>query len=311
MKLFPEMLARAVLSVTLGVCAAATPADAQSSTVPDWQIAAGGKMAFDVASVKRTAPDEPTHWNIPLGPGDSYSPTGGLFSVTNIQLSVLIGFAYKLTPGQTQSLESQLPKLASAHRFDGQARGPNSATKDQVRLMMQSVLADRFKLSVHTEDRQLPTFALALVKSGQLGPQLRQHPADSEACTPFSAGAAATLPGGFPAACGVFLSHFDSGRMHTSARDVTISQIASALTASPFNVNRPVTDSTGLSGAFDFSIDFAPDAPIKLNGENTPIDESAPTFLEALREQLGLKLESRTRAMPVLVVDHVEEASEN
>jgi uncharacterized protein (TIGR03435 family) len=99
--------------------------------------------------------------------------------------------------------------------------------------------------------------------------------------------------------------------MHTSARDVTISQIASALTASPFNVGRPVTDSTGLNGSFDFSIDFAPDVPIKLNGENAPIDESAPTFLEALKEQLGLKLESRTSAMPVLVVDHVEEPSEN
>ncbi len=281
------------------------------SSASNWQSAAGGKLSFDVVSVKQTVLDEPTRSNIPLGSGDSYSPTGGLFSATNVQLSVLIGFAYKLTPGQSQSLGSQLSKWASARRFDVQARGPESATKDQMRLMMQSVLADRFKLKVHNEDRQLPIFALVLVKGDKLGPQLRQHAADSEPCAPFATSAASTIPGGFPASCGVFLTHFDAGRMRTSARNVTINQISSALTASPFNVDRPVIDYTGLKGAFDFSIEFAPDAPIKLNGGNAPIDESAPTFLEALKEQLGLRLDSRTGPVTVLVIDHVEEPSEN
>src|SRR5580704_14234475 len=76
--------------------------------VPNWQTAAGGKMSFDVASVKHNKSGLPPSGdrvtaNFPLGPGDSYSPNGGLFSATNSALSSYIGFAYKLTPNQTQS----------------------------------------------------------------------------------------------------------------------------------------------------------------------------------------------------------------
>jgi bla regulator protein blaR1 len=294
----------------------ARQASSAQAPAPDWQTAAGGKMAFDVASVKQNSSSDPPRANFPLGPGDSYSPNGGLFSATNSQLSVFIGFAYKLTPGQSQSLQSQLPKWAIANRFDIQARAPANTTKDQMRLMMQSLLVDRFKLGVHTETRRLPVFVLVLVKPGQPGPQLVPHSPDSPPCTPFTStgtgpAPAATLANGFPAACGVFLTNLETGRIHTSARNVTMSLIASSLTAFPFKVDRPVSDGSGLSGVFDLSIEFVPDAPIKLNGETALPDESGTTFLEALKDQLGLKLESQTGPVDVIVVDHVEEPSPN
>ena len=108
-----------------------------------------------------------------LGPADSYSANGGLLSTTNLALVSYIGFAYKLTGNQTQSLGSELPKSIRGDRFDIQAHAPANTTKDQMRLMMQSLLADRFKLVVHTEKRQLPIFALVLEKPGKTGPQLR------------------------------------------------------------------------------------------------------------------------------------------
>ena len=75
---------------------AAQPQTAPSSKMPDWQVAAGGKMEFDVVSVKRNAADMSPQTNIPLGPGDYYSPTGGLFSVTSARLFSYITFAYKI-----------------------------------------------------------------------------------------------------------------------------------------------------------------------------------------------------------------------
>src|SRR5580704_13057466 len=137
------------------------------SPIPDWQTAAGGKMAFDVASVKQntTAPSNTTiSSNIPLGPQDLFSPTGGLLSATNWPLFQYLIFAYKLTPNQVRDVQSQQPKWASSDRFDIQARVGGNPTKDQFRLMMQALLADRFKLAVHPETPQLPVFALALEK---------------------------------------------------------------------------------------------------------------------------------------------------
>lgn len=139
---------------------------------PQWQIDAGGRMAFDVASVKpNTAAPSPTNTNsnVALGPGDYYSPTGGLFSATNFPLNTYIAFAYKLTGNQGRVFQEQAPKWVLSDRFDIQARAEGSPTKDQMRLMMQALLADRFKLVMHSETRQLPVFGLVLDKAGKIG----------------------------------------------------------------------------------------------------------------------------------------------
>src|ERR1700722_1757201 len=109
MKLFPNMLALVVLTVSLSVCAATTPTQGQSPTIPDWQTAAGGKMAFEVASIKRNtaAPSSSTQYsNIPLGPMDFFSPTGGLLSATNSPLLQYVIFAYKLASEDVQAVQS-------------------------------------------------------------------------------------------------------------------------------------------------------------------------------------------------------------
>lgn len=283
------------------------------STTPDWEAAAGAKMSFDVASVKTNKSGPPpsgdkVNSNFSLGPADSFSANGGLFSATNLPLANYIGFAYKLTGNQTQSLESQLPKSINSERFDIQAHASANTTKDEMRLMMQSLLADRFKMAVHTEKRQLPIFALVLEKPGKVGPQLRPH-SDDPPCSTFTLAASARFADGSPAACGVFLTLMDTHRAHTSARNVTMNLIAGSL---PFPgmgaFDRVVVDQTGLSGNFDFMLEYTPEgAP----AANSQADESGLTFLEALRDQLGLKLESTTGAVDVLLVDHVEEPSPN
>ncbi len=155
---------------------------ATQSPTPDWQTAAGGKMSFDVASVKQNksgnaSANNPPYSNVPLSPGDIYSATGGLLSATNWPLWQYMVFAYKLGGNELQAVRTELPKWAATDRFDIQARATGNPTKDQMRLMMQSLLADRFKLTLHYESRQLPVFALSFWrKAGKTGPQFQAHP---------------------------------------------------------------------------------------------------------------------------------------
>ncbi len=147
-----------------------------------WQIDAGGKMEFDVASVKRdmAAPSPTTRAaNMALGPQGAFTPTGGLFSANNRTLEEYVLFAYRLTPAQDQSFEAQEPKWAQDNRYDIQARASGNPNKDQFRLMVQALLADRFKLAVHWETKQIPVFALVLDKPGKLGPKIQPHPSDA------------------------------------------------------------------------------------------------------------------------------------
>jgi len=297
---------------------------ARQSPIPDWQTAAGGKMSFDVASVKQdtAAPSDSTvHENIPLGPQDSFAPTGGLLSATNTSFVRFMIFAYKLSPSQIQSVRSQLPKWANNNRYDIEARASGNPTKDQFRLMMQALLADRFKLAIHYETRQLPVYALVLDKPGKLGPQFRIHPSDapcSTALTPDDA-PAPTVAGGFPDPCGALTDVQPSapGRDRAGARNMAMPMMANSLLAmgnygNSVNLDRPILDTTGLKGEFDFVMEWSP----QLNGPRPPgatfqPDPTGPTFLEALKEQLGLKLEATKGPVDVLVIDHVEQPSEN
>jgi uncharacterized protein (TIGR03435 family) len=279
---------------------------------PQWQIDAGGKMAFDVVSVKPNTcgPSCPVDGNMPTNPGNVMPPNGGLFTVTNFSLNSLIAFAFKIYPNQ--SVASQLPNWAKTYRFDIEARAEGNPTKDQMRLMAQSLLADRFKLAIHHETRQLPVYALVLDKPGKLGPQLRQHPDDSPCSTEPPPGgseprAAATVDGGFPEICGglfVWPPQSADGPARMGARNVTMELIAITLTG---GVDRPVLDKTGLTGRFDFLMEFTAQRP--LGADDQP--GSGPTFLEAVKEQLGLKFEPTAGPVDVLVVDHIEEPSPN
>jgi uncharacterized protein (TIGR03435 family) len=296
----------------------------QAPAEDDWQKAAGGKQAFDVASVKENKSGAPPSGNTPVsnvdfGPGTIFSPTGGLFSATNWTLFDYLRFAYKLNIYQRTTLAAEAPKWVVTNRYDIQARADGNPTKDQVRMMMQSLLADRFKLAVHTETRELPEYALDLVKPGKTGPQLQAYSANAPCTstpTTYLPGNQTQLsgPSGFPTYCGGvgFAQASVPGRARLGGQNVTMAFIASSFTIPFLGLDRPVVDRTGLSGNFDFVIEFTPqvDAPLPA-GVNFEPDPAGPTFQEALKEQAGLKLDAATGPVDVVVFDHAEAPTEN
>jgi uncharacterized protein (TIGR03435 family) len=296
----------------------AAQAPPTQSLTNDWQTAAGGKMAFDVASVKPNKSDDPPTSTFPLGPGDAYVPSGGLFTASNQPLIAYLTFAYKLRQGDLAGLRAWVYN----DRFDVEARAHGAPTKDQMRLMMQSLLADRFKLAVHTETKQGPVFALVLSKPGKTGPQLQRDagrfPTASTPQTPAAVPPPPSPPSStsglqLPAIpCGsigpVPASTSERGRL--GGRDVTVGRIAGFLKNPYTGVDRPVLDRTGLVGTFDFSLEWLPE-PDPSQPPGSQPDEEGPTLLEALKQQLGSELKSQTGPVEVLVIDHVEQPSPN
>jgi uncharacterized protein (TIGR03435 family) len=277
------------------------------------------KLEFDVASVRQNKSAGKPHSNIPLGPQNIYGPTGGVVSAKNFSLLYYMTFAYKLTDYQQETVRTKVPDWVLNDHFNIEARTDNrSATKDELRAMMQSLLAARFGLAVHYESRTVSVYALELVKAGSTGPRLRPHPADA-VCPGFSpllktaeGKPVADLPDageeGFPTFCGGILGVPASAedRYSFGARDVTMGLIASSL-SSWGNVGRPVVDETGLPGMWDFVLDYTPDPRPKY----ATIDSGGPTFQGALQKQLGLKLVARKAPVQFLVLDHVDRLSEN
>jgi len=271
----------------------------------------GQRPSFDVASIKLNTSSDSGYSNFPMGPGDVYSSNGGHFTARGLPLITYIFFAYRISGDQSLS---QLPGWATSDRYDIEAKtdgDPAKDTKNQMRLMMQSLLADRFGLKVHNETRQVPVFVLSLAKPGKMGPQLRVHPPDDTSCStaipPATAPTLPTVAGGYPQLCGGFLGMppAGNGRIRLGARNVTMDFIGAHLISN--SLDRPVADHTGLSGSFDVVMEWAPD----VNGTPAGGDGPGPTFLEALSEQLGLKVESQKGPAEVLVIDHVERPSEN
>ncbi len=322
--LIPKSAATIIVVATVLL---ATPGRSQTlgtrSPVPQWQTDAGGnraaqietagKQVFEVASVKLSKTDAQSHSNITLDAGNDNDPlTGGLFSVTNTQLNAYISFAYGLTPNETMSsLLSQLPKWAKTEGFDIEARARGNATKADIRIMMQSLLAERFKLVVHREVRQLPILALELEKSNSTGALLRKH-LDDPPCASPSTPLLESTPGSggvsFPLVCDKFVGEFISGRWRVRGRNMAIERIAGILSAVA-QFDRPVVDQTGLQGKFDFSLEFTPGFLSWAPGFQP--DPSGPTLLDALRDQLGLKLKNETGPVEMMVIDHIEEPTPN
>jgi uncharacterized protein (TIGR03435 family) len=270
------------------------------------------RLEFEVASVKPNKSDAPATANNPLGPGNVYSPYGGFFQAANFPLYTYVLFAYKIMGNQEQFLRTQMPAWVMTDRFDIQARAEGNPDKDQMRLMMRSQLADRFKLGIHFETRQVPVFAVVLLKAGKTGPTLQSHPADYPCSTvPQASQSPNAEP--YPALCsGLFgLPPTAPGRLRVGARNVTMEFIANQLSAVG-QLERPVIDRTGLSGNFDFALEWVPDRPVAQPAvTDLQPDPTGPTFLEAIKDQLGIKLESQKGPAQVIILDHVEHPSEN
>jgi bla regulator protein blaR1 len=283
----------------------------QVPSMPRWQINAGGKKSFDVASVKLdTGAFTPPLF--PLDSSDAYRPTGGRFKAA-FSLPVYIQFAYKFrfTQEQAQTAQTHLPKWVSSDRFLIEARVEGNPTKDQMRLMMQSLLADRFKLAIHFESPEVPVFALALIKPGKMGPNLRLH-ANGPVCEPPPANGRPAMDGPvFPPICDAYMmTALPTGRK-LGSRNTTMALLAESL-AGPARLGRPVVDRTGIADKVDFTLEWVPEPETAASPDAVPPpDVPGTTFLQAVREQLGLKLEATKAAVPILVVDRVERPSEN
>jgi uncharacterized protein (TIGR03435 family) len=294
-------------------------------TLPAQAQPAPQKLEFDVASIRQnnsgppqSGGDEP-RVNIPNGPDDTFRNTGGVYSAINMPLNSFIAFAYKITTSQRAAFRASLPEWALTEGFNLEARTDNQhVTKDEMRLMMQSLLADRFKLVIHKESRDVPVYAVVLVKPGALGPQLRPHPT-TEPCTEIappisSPGPDAppppprTLPNGFPAICHAFdrIAPNVTGLRREGSRDMPIPIMVTAFSGLG-NLGRPAIDKTGLIGTFDWVIEFLQEIP---GQENDP-QVTGPSFQEALKDQLGLKLVPQKAPFDFILVDHVEHPTGN
>jgi len=313
-----RMRIASVIAACVAICGAfvaVTLTRAQSSNTLAWEKAAGGKISFEVASVK---PNDsgPTVWassSSVFGLEDN-QPSNGVLRATNVPLITYIAFAYKLDVIELKAVSAQLPQWTRHPLYDIEAQAPSSNfTKDQVRLMMQSLLAERFKLAVHFETKDGPAYALVLSKPGKLGSQLQSYP-DGFPCSaalPFGGGLAGLRPavptvddGRLPASCGKVqpLPPIEAGMMHEAGRNLSMDTLLDMISTAG-NLDRPLVNRTGLSGTFDVSVEFSragvPSAPL------------GTTFLEAISDQLGLKLESVTAPVSSLVVDHIEEPTPN
>jgi uncharacterized protein (TIGR03435 family) len=263
--------------------------------------------SFEIASVKSNRTEAPATTLFPLGPGDAYAANGGRFRATNQPLITYLRFAYRLGPGDLPDL----PGWVYNERFDIETRANGEPTKDQMRLMMRSLLKDRFKLVVHTEQRMQAIFDLELAKPGQVGPQLRAHQTAQECDSqpPPRSPSIFQLPT-LPCGSIGFVTVVGGDRVRIVGNGEPMDRIAEALKSPLTGIDRHVRDRTGLSGTLELSLEWSvvPDtvqAPITLQ------DDMPPRFLEALKAQLGLTLSSTRGPVDILVVDQVERPTEN
>jgi uncharacterized protein (TIGR03435 family) len=179
--------------------------------------------------------------------------------------------------------------------------------------MVRSLLADRFRLQVHTVTAESAAIALVLDKSGATGPTLRPH-SEGRPCDihlPYQ-DSRTNAVGVFPPVCGELLAiPKPGGAVLVAARDVAVKQIATFISSLGL-LTRPVVDQTGLRGKFDFTIEFTPERKgPPPSPDAQPDDAQVTTLEEAVREQLGLRLKATNVPLETLIVDYAERPSEN
>jgi len=302
------MIARTI--TLLATFVIATQALAQQQP-PDWQTKAGTKLSFEVASIKPAEPGKFIPASFSFDPNDNFDrDPHGLFNA-GFTLDTYIAFAYKLwlSHDQRAAMLAHQPDWVSNQRFVIEARAPSNTSKDQMRLMMQSLLAERFHLTLHFEKRDSSVLALTLIHPGKLGPNLRPH-AEGPPCDaippPPSKGASADDVI-FPPSCNQFGSNMNAeGLTQAGARNTTLSLIGSMISAYG-HLDRTVVDQTGLTGQYDFRVAWLPE-------QSHPATASSPAgsaLLEAIQEQLGLQLKPAHAVVETPIIDHVELPTEN
>jgi len=298
------------------------------------------QLTFEVASVKPAAP--PTDGRLMVmmrgGPG---SPDPGQATFSNFTQRMLLVKAYGV-----QDYQISGPGWLDTERYEIVVKVPKGATKEDFMVMLQNLLAERFKLTLHHETKELPQYALVVARSGSKLKESEAPPPAADGADPKDAGPGAPPPGpppgdggpmrlqmgkdGFPkmppgAGRGGVMMMMMNGRARLMGNGQPVSKLAEALAR---QLGRPVANQTGLKGNYDFTLDFDPEGGMGGRGRmmmpgpppggggdgpgaNPPESEN-PGIFTALQEQLGLRLEQKKGPLVVLVVDHSEKvAAEN
>jgi bla regulator protein BlaR1 len=256
-----------------------------------------------------------------------FSSTSARVSATGVTLQSLIQEAYGVGDQQI----SGAPDWVKSERYDMEAKVDNSTADELGKLsedqrnvatqrMLQALLADRFKLTLQRENKELSVYALLIAKNG---PTLQEaKPGDTHSQEvkvldgrPLEPGMmlmryGTNSPDDRPLESGKMMMQFGGGQIagHGVPLGILVDQLAQQLDVA-------VVDKTGLTGNYDFTLHWAPDrsqAPLQgaeespAGSETTPAAESSPSIFAAIQEQLGLKLEPQKALMQVLVIDHVE-----
>jgi len=255
-----------------------------------------------------------------------FQNTPGRFVVNNANTKFLIEFAYNIKDFQL----SGGPSWINTDRYDIDAKMEDSAVEamqklppdkrqEQIRLMIQSLLADRFQLRVERGTKELPAYALIVAKGG---PKLTETP--DQAPAPAGSGSAPAPPAG-PAGVGggggggrQGGGTFRIGRGQMNLSGANMSSFANML-AGQAEIARPVIDETGLKGNYEIALKWTPESPTQIVGGDAsqsfasapPVDTAGPNLFTALQDQLGLKLESRKAPAETIGIARIEKPSDN
>jgi uncharacterized protein (TIGR03435 family) len=242
--------------------------------------------SFDVASVKKFGPGS-VRGGVPSRQAD------GAFDRSWTTVPALIEFAFEIPEYQVIGGPDWLRKSS----FEVHARGDKTASLAQIRLMVQSLLRERFMLRTHTEQREMPTYALSVARAdGRLGPGLRaaSDPTCSKEVRP---------PQGVP-----------DGAM-TARGCSTISKLTTTFLA--LLMRAPVVDKTGLAGPYEWSFYHSREGLLGIAQPAEPFvdrpvaDPGLPSLTSALRDQLGLRMDATRAPVRVLVIDSIQQPTEN
>ncbi len=258
-----------VILIFIGTAGAALRAEAQSSitTRPKFEVASAPN-AFEVVSIKPNRSGDRITGRTTLDPGER-------FTASNISARQLVIAAFDVRGPEI----SGGPGWFGEEFYDIDARGTGSGrlTLAELRPLLQEILATRFQFRFHTESRDLPVYRLVI---GRNGSKLRKT-ADE-----------AREPSLLIAGNGVSLSTI-------AATNEPVERLAKTL---QMQLQQRVVDSTGLTGDFDFSLNWAP---------NDGVEATAPSIFTAVQEQLGLKLEAEKAPVKIIIVDGVKKPSVN
>ena len=285
----PDLCRKLLLVAVLA--AFCQPNVAQSQAAPQAAKAAVQVPEFEVASIKPNASGVRMERVM-------FTPDG--FSTTNIPLDFLVSHAY----GISRDLISGGPNWIVSSRYDVEAKVAGADVAEWQRLdpsqrnsMLQPLLADRFKLKVHKETKLRPIYELVIAKNG---PKLKE-------AKPGDTGTKGTNRVSRP---GMTLIAPRQG--------IPIAMLADRLSEI---LHRTIVDKTGLTGKYDITLEWASeDGPAPMppgpggdqrRTDSAPPPDTGPSIFTAIQEQLGLKLQSTKGPVETLVIDHVEQLSEN